>query len=192
MSNKAYLAKISLDKVPHLANYPGPEWISKAITELGEVEVAGAKSNPRILEYRRMASCTLGGDDGAVPWCAIFVNAMLAQSAVKGTGSAMARSFANSKDFERLEKPMVGCITVISSNRGPASGHVFFYAGENGLFFFGLGGNQSDAVSVDAFHKSKLVGHYWPKGIAKNPAPFNQPVRLARTGAPPNKPVRDA
>ena len=87
---------------------------------------------------------------------------------------------------------MVGAITGISSSRGPASGHVFFYAGENGLMFAGLGGNQNDAVSVDFFQKAKLVGHYWPKGWAKNPAPVNQPVRLARRLLPHEAKVREA
>jgi uncharacterized protein (TIGR02594 family) len=177
----------------HLRSMAPPEWLSAATRELGQTEVAGARSNPRIIEYRRMSGLALGGDDGAVPWCAIFVNAMLALAGVRGSGSAMARSFASSSAFERLAAPMVGCITVISSSRGPASGHVFFYTAENGLFLQALGGNQNDSVSISMFQKAKLVGHYWPKGQPKPPPPFDTPVRLARPLLPHERqPARDA
>jgi uncharacterized protein (TIGR02594 family) len=157
-----------------------PTWLALATRELGQREVSGAKSNPRILQYREFSSLRLAGEDSVVPWCAIFINAMLARAGVPGSGSALARSFAASKHFEKLAAPIVGCITVISSNRGPASGHVFFYTGENGLFFQALGGNQDDSVNVAMFQRKKLVGHYWPKGQPKPPAPYDKPVKLAR------------
>lgn len=180
-----------LAKVPaaaaHLKNWPLPKWLEAAIGEIGQREVSGGKSNPRIVEYRTIAKLDLKGDDGDVPWCAIFVNAMLAQAGVKGSGSGMARSFASSKDFEKLAAPMVGCITVISSNRGPSSGHVFFYTAENGILFQALGGNQDDRVSIGMFAKKRLVGHYWPKGAPKPASPFDKPVKLARPPLPAEK-----
>ena len=180
-------------KAPHLASWLLTPWLKAALGEVGQTEIAGAKSNPRILEYRRMANISIGGDDSVVPWCAIFVNAMLETAGVKGSGSAMARGFAGSKNFEKLDAPMVGCITVISSSRGPASGHVFFYTAENGLFFQALGGNQDDSVNVSMFQKKKLVGHYWPKGVAKLPAPYHKPVKLPRPLLPlEKKATRDA
>lgn len=188
------LAK-AYEKAPHLSNWTLPRWMELALKEVGQAEIAGAKSNPRILEYRRMAGLTQFGamDDGQVPWCAIFINAMLAEAGVKTSGSAMARSFAKHPDFIRLEQPMVGCITVISSSRGPGSGHVFFYTGENGLFFQSLGGNEDDSVSCGKmWPKKPLVGHYWPKAAPPLAAPFNRPVRLARPLLPhERKAVRD-
>lgn len=188
------LAKV-YEKAPHLSNWTLPKWVSLALEEVGQDEIAGAKSNPRILEYRRMAGLTQFGsmDDGQVPWCAIFVNAMLAGAGVKTSGSAMARSFAKHPDFVRIEKPMVGAVTVIGSSRGPASGHVFFYTAENGLMFQALGGNQNDSVSISMFQKAKLVGHFWPKAVPRLAAPFDQPVRLARPLLPhEKKAARDA
>lgn len=187
------LAK-AVAKAPHLSNWILTPWLKAAIEEIGQAEVAGAKSNPRILEYRKMAGLTQFGamDDGVVPWCAIFVNAMLAQAGVKTSGTAMARSFTKHPDFIKLEKPVVGCITVISSSRGPASGHVFFYVGENPLFFVSLGGNENDAVACGKmWQKAKLVGHYWPKAVPLPPAPFDQPVRI-NTLPQQRKAVRDA
>lgn len=181
------------EKAPHLKTWPLSPWLAAALDEVGQKEVAGKGSNPRILEYRRMAGIALGGDDSVVPWCAIFVNAMLAKAGVKTSGNAMARSFAASPHFERLKAPIVGCITVISSSRGPASGHVFFYVGENGILFQALGGNQNDQVNVAMFQKAKLVGHFWPKGVPHPAAPFDTPVRLARPLLPhEKKAARDA
>ena len=181
------------DQASHLKNWPNPAWLTAAIAEIGQAEVSGAKSNPRILDYRKLARVPLQGDDGVVPWCAIFVNAMLEKAGVTGSLSGMARSFASAIQFEKLAAPIVGCITVISSNRGAASGHVFFYTGENGLFFQALGGNQNDSVSVAMFQKAKLVGHYWPKGQAKPKPPHDQPYKLPRPLLPhERKPVSDA
>ena len=88
---------------------------------------------------------------------------------------------------------MVGCITVIGSSRGPASGHVFFYTAENGINFQAFGGNQDDAVNIRQYSKKKLVGHYWPKGVSKPSAPFDKPVKLARPLLPhEKKAARDA
>lgn len=187
------MSAAELAKSPHLKSWSMPAWLKAAIGELGQAEVSGAKSNPRIIAYRKMAECGLGGDDGAVPWCAIFVNAMLAQAKTDGSGSAMARGFASSRNFRKLAAPVVGCITVLSSSRGPASGHVGFYTGENGLFFQMLGGNQNDAVTISMFQKAKLVGHYWPVNAPLPPAPFDKPVRLSRPLLPrEKKAVRDA
>ncbi len=186
------LAK-AVAKAPHLANWTLPPWLKLAINEIGQTEVAGAKSNPRILEYRRMAGLTQFGemDDGKVPWCAIFINAMLAESGVKTSGTAMARSFVRHPDFIRLEKPMIGCITVISSSRGPASGHVFFYTAENGILIQSLGGNEDDSVSCGKmWSKKQLVGHFWPRAVPLLAPPFDQPVKISTL--PNHKAVRDA
>lgn len=184
---------MSLAKAPHLANWTLPPWLTLAIAEIGQTEISGPKSNPRILEYRKLAGLPQFGamDDGKVPWCAIFVNAMLAQAGVKTSGSAMARSFVKHPDFIRVEKPMVGCITVISSSRGPASGHVFFYTGENGILFQSLGGNEDDSVSCGKmWSKAKLVGHFWPRAVPQLAPPFDQPVKISTL--PQRKAVRDA
>jgi uncharacterized protein (TIGR02594 family) len=175
---------MSTSKLPanaaHLANMPLPIWLKHAIAEIGTAEITGAKSNPRIMQYRKLAKIAIGGDDSVVPWCAIFINAMLGLSGVKGSGSAMARSFVSSVYFERLAEPMIGCITVTSSNRGPVSGHVFFYTGEDGLFYQGCGGNQNDSVNISMHQKKKLIGHFWPKGQPKPKAPYDQPCKLKR------------
>jgi uncharacterized protein (TIGR02594 family) len=171
----------------HLKAAPKPGWLMKGIDELGQREVSGAASNPRIIQYRRMGKTPLGGDDGAVPWCAIFTNAMMETVGVSGSGSAMARSYVSSGAFRRLSQPALGCIAVKSSNRGPASGHVGFYVGEDGLFVYLLGGNQNDEVNISAFRKKEFIGFYWPKGQPELAAPWNAAYRLTRPSLPHEK-----
>jgi uncharacterized protein (TIGR02594 family) len=186
LSKKSPASNPLLAAAPHLGDANIPAWLKLAIGELGQHEIAGSKSNQHILNYRKIAGIALEGDDSLVPWCAVFVNAMLAKAGVKTSGSGMARSFTSSSHFEKLSQPCVGCITVISSARGAGSGHVFFYAAENGLFFQALGGNQNNSVSLGLFHKSKLVGHYWPKGQPHPHYPLDRPVKLTRIA--PNAP----
>ena len=180
---KAPLKNPRLKPAPHLDTANIPAWLKFAIAELGQHEVAGSKSNAHILEYRKIAGIALDGDDSVVPWCAVFVNAMLAKAGVKNSNSGLARSFASSSRFEKLTQPCVGCITVISSSRGSNSGHVFFYSAENDLFFQALGGNQDNGVRLSLFPKSKLVGHYWPKGQVHSYYPLDRPFPLKKIAA---------
>jgi uncharacterized protein (TIGR02594 family) len=175
-----------------LRDAPMPPWMLSAFGEIGQAEVQGAKSNPRIIRYRQEAKVPLAGDDGAVPWCAIFTNAMLERNGGLGSKSGMARSYTSDSDFVRLSTPALGCIVVLSSNRGPASGHVGFYAGEDGLFVHLLGGNQNDAVNISAFQKKRVVGYFWPRGRALPRSPWDKAIRLARPQLPhEKKAVRD-
>ncbi|MGO4735961.1 TIGR02594 family protein [Bosea sp. 2KB_26] len=175
----------------YLADPEKPRWLNSALAELGVSEVAGARSNPRILDYRNVGKTPFGGDDGAVPWCAIFVNAMLEKSGTPGSGSAMARSYVKHAGFEKLVAPMLGCIAVKSSNRGRASGHVGFYVGEDTSFIYLLGGNQNDSVNFSAFRRAEFVGYFWPKDRPKPAAPWDKPYRLPPIGAKP-APVRES
>jgi uncharacterized protein (TIGR02594 family) len=161
-----------------------PPWLAWARAELGVRETPGPVSTKRIMEYRAIAGIRLGGDDGAVPWCAIFVNAALVKAGDPGSRNAMARGFL--RWGRSLAGPAKGAIVVLSSSRGPLSGHVGFYVGETATHLRLLGGNQSDAVSIASFPKSKLLGYRWPSGAA---APKIGAL-ISQAGSP-ARPVRD-
>lgn len=192
------------DRFSYLKSAPCPPWLTWALAEVakGVRETPGPKSTARILEYRKIAHIPLGGEDGVVPWCAIGVNAALEACGVPGSRSAMARSFIGSAPFTRLKAPILGAICVKSSNRGPASGHVGFYVGEDGLFYYMAGGNQDDAWTISAFPKKQFVGFFYPKGQPEPAAPWNLPYKLPRPQLPhekkklaaasPAKPVKEA
>ncbi len=164
-----------------------PVWFKWALHELGIREVPGRGSNPRIIEYRRIAKIEIAGDDSDVPWCAIFANAALEANGIAGTRSAAARSFAHSDAMVPLAGPALGALAVFWRG-GPAGGlgHVGFYRGETASHVYTLGGNEGDAVSIVPLAKWAphfgLVGYFWPK---RGPAPDIAPV-LINAGAPLN------
>lgn len=139
-----------------------PLWLKTAVGEIGVKEAVGGKHNPQILAYHKATSLRAESDE--TPWCAAFVNWCLAQCNVKGTNMANARSFLGWG--KSLETPKAGCIVVFSSSRGPRSGHVGFYVGENpnGTVRV-LGGNQGDQVSVASYPAEKVLAYRWPEGM---------------------------
>lgn len=144
----------------------GPRWLEIARGELGVAEVQGPGSNPRVIEYH--AATTLKATSDDVPWCSAFVNWVMAQAGVKGTGSAAARSWT---EWGQACRPAEGCVVVLSRGPGPTSGHVGLLvriepkAGRVVL----LGGNQGDKVSVAAFPVSRVLAFRWPAGLQVPP-----------------------
>ena len=109
------------------------------------------------------AQCGSVGD----PWCAIFVNACLEAVGVRGTRSAMARSFEHDTNFVRLPGPALGAITTMwRGSPSAGTGHVFFYLGENDHGVLALGGNQNDRVCRQYEPRDRIVGYWWPKSVA--------------------------
>ena len=76
----------------------------------------------------------------------------------------LAATFLADRDLLVLDEPTLGAIFVYSRDGG---GHVTIYEGEDDEYYFCRGGNQSDAVNVARFPKSrKPVGIMWPAGLA--------------------------
>lgn len=164
-----------------------PAVLARARQELGVHETPGPVSNDRIIAYRRMGGLSgIKGDDGLVPWCAIFVNAMLHEVKLQGSGSAMARSFAHWGRDCPIGTP--GAVTVISSpSRGASAGHVFFATGRlTPTHIEGVGGNQSDAVTLAWWPRSRIVASRWP---AELQPPVGRPTLIG--GTAPSKEVSD-
>ena len=148
-------------------------WMQWAETEIGESEVPGPGSNPRILHYRAIAGLEdIKGDDSDVPWCKIFVNAAFVEAGLPIAKNAMALSIKSDPDFIRLSGPAYGAVAAFwRGTPKSGTGHIGFYCGEtaNGSRIYVLGGNESDAVRKAFFPASSikfgLVGYYWPKSI---------------------------
>lgn len=142
-----------------------PIWFTKAKKEIGTKELPENRG-PAIRRYVELGKC---GDEGE-PWCAIFANAMLESSSIKGTRSALARSFEHDPNFIKLTKPTLGCIvTFWRGSKGSGLGHVGFYNGELNGYISTLGGNESDMVRVEMLRSDGnsfgLSGFYWPKSV---------------------------
>lgn len=92
-------------------------------------------------------------------WCARFMNFVLQRSGHKGTGSDMARSFA---DYgQRISGPQVGAIAVMS--RGRRGGHVGIVSGidasGNPIV---ISGNHGHRVAEAAYSRGRIYAYVLP------------------------------
>lgn len=134
-------------------------WMPIAAAEVGVKEFPGNGDNPRIVEYLKSTnlSAPYNADD-ETPWCSGFANWCVERSGFEGTDSAWARSWLNWG--KKITTPRRGCIVVLK--RDVSSGHVAFYIGETATQIKVLGGNQSNAVSIGNYPKSRLLGYRIP------------------------------
>lgn len=144
-------------------------WYDWATKEIGQHELPENRG-PVVRRYIATGKCGEEGD----PWCAIFVNAALEASGVKGTRSPSSQSFRHSDDFVKLTGPTLGAIVVFwRISLGSGLGHVGFYDSETPGYINTLGGNEQDAVRKELLAKAGshfgLRDYWWPKTV---PVPF--------------------
>ncbi len=124
---------------------------------LGLKEKPGIDSHPTIAEWYKL--CKLdGSDDSKVPWCAVYMNGILNECKILGTGSGLARSFLkwgiSSKGFEEA-----GDIVVLERGSQSWQGHVgiLIKYSESGKTILVRGGNQNNSVSEEWFSAEKII-----------------------------------
>ncbi len=136
-------------------------WMPIALAEEGIKEFPGNDDNPRIIEYLKSTNLRAPYNSrDETPWCSAFANWCIERAGYEGTDSAWARSWASWG--KNLPTPRRGCIVVFTRPPNPAEGHVGFYFGETSTQIKVLGGNQSDAVNVKGYAKSRLIGYRIP------------------------------
>ena len=136
-----------------------PPWMSVALAELGIRRFPPGSINPRIVEYNNHTN--LVGYDDKISWCSSFVNWCMTHAGIRGTGSALARSWL---EWGRpLTRPVYGCIAILTRD-DPASwkGHVGFYLRHDDEHVHLFGGNQLDEVRELAYPLSEVIGYRWP------------------------------
>jgi uncharacterized protein (TIGR02594 family) len=140
-----------------------PRWLDFAWGDLGVAEIAGSQHNARVVRYYAEVGHPEIADD-EVAWCAAFLGACLERSGVRSTRSLMARSYLGWGD--PAPEPAYGAIAVLSRGFDPRLGHVGFLVGSTSADVILLGGNQGDAVGVQAFPRSRLLALRWPAGAS--------------------------
>lgn len=140
-----------------------PAWLAAAWAEFGVREKPGVANADAVLGYFAEAGHPKIRDD-ATPWCAAFAGAMLKRAGLGASGSLMARSYL--KWGSAIDTPRLGAITVLTRGKSASAGHVGFYLGHAETRVFLLGGNQSDAVTVEAFDVKRVLGYRWPEAVA--------------------------
>lgn len=142
------------------------DWMAIAHAELLVEEYAGRRHNPRILEYHATTGAAPQTDEAA--WCSSFVNWVMREAGVRGTGSAAARSWI--KWGTELREPRRGAVMITQRGgadveNGSNSGyHVAFFLRGDTETFYVLGGNQGDTVSeaMRRYANYKSWWYRWP------------------------------
>ena len=167
------LTALAIDKAPlenalptttHL-EISRPLWLEAGLKYLGTKEFAGGKDNPVIIDWAKEEGDSIAEQftHDSIPWCALFANHILTKVGLKGTETLWALDFAGKWPSIKLAGPAVGAFAPMKRNGG---GHIMIVVGRDQLGnIMGLGGNQSDAVTIAPFNVSRLnQGFYWPKG----------------------------
>lgn len=156
--NHAQSVSTDEDTTKKIGKPSEPRWLTIARGELGQHELAGPASNPRIVLYLRSAG--MFPNDEA-PWCSAFVNWCVEQAGLPGTDRGAARSWLSWG--VPLEQPQLGAIAVLWRD-APNSphGHVAFYVGGDANTITLLGGNQGNAVSIRQYPRARVLAYRWP------------------------------
>lgn len=154
-----------------------PLWLEAGLALVGTKERLGGKDNDIILSWAQDEGGDIAKDykHTSIPWCALIQNHMLTKVSLPGTETLWALDFNADLMKQRLghgwpavklSGPAVGAFAPMVRDGG---GHVICVVGKarNGNIM-GLGGNQSDTVSVIEFAPSRLNrGFWWPESVAQ-------------------------
>lgn len=124
---------------------------------IGTSEGPGPEDNPVIMEmYASVGHDWVEHD--SVAWCAAFVGHCLEKAGLRSTRRLNARSYLEWGIPVDLADAQAGDIVIFSRGSKSWQGHVGFFVKTAGAMIEVLGGNQSDAVNIQRYAKSRLLG----------------------------------
>jgi len=147
---------------------PQPRWLALAWEDLGVAETPGPQHTERVLAYYADVGHAQITDDETA-WCAAFLGSCLERAGIASARSLLARSYL--EWGEPAPSPRPGTVAVLSRGNDPTLGHVGFIVGSTATDIILLGGNQSDAVTVEVFPRARLLALRWPAATATSNAP---------------------
>ena len=132
--------------------------LAAAGTYLGIEEIPGARHNPEIMAmFEASGHGWVEGDE--TPWCAAFVNMVLAQLGIPHTGKLNARSYLEWGVPVDLADALPGDIVVLwRGNPNGWEGHVAPLVRREGDRLLLRGGNQGNAVSDAWYPVNRVLG----------------------------------
>jgi uncharacterized protein (TIGR02594 family) len=124
---------------------------------VGTKEIVGPADNPKIMEmYAAVGHDWVEHDETA--WCAAFVGYCLEKSGLRSTRALNARSYLNFGVAVELADAKEGDIVVFSRGKEAWQGHVAFFVAATATQIKVLGGNQTNAVTIANYAKTRLLG----------------------------------
>lgn len=134
-----------------------PPWMAEMHRRSGLHEV---RDNASLSSWLREWGRYLGNPKN-LPWCGDAVESCIAKTLPREplpSNPFFAQDWANFG--VDVGSPIVGSIGVI--RWGPTSGHVGIVAGTEPGRVHLLGGNQSNAINITSFKRSKFIAFRWP------------------------------
>lgn len=125
---------------------------------LGVREIPGKQHNPTILNWYRKLIVSVYDDETA--WCSTFVNFCALEAGYERTGKLNARSWLHIGERITTRQARQGDVIIFERGNSVWQGHVAFIQSinlETGRAVC-LGGNQNDAVNLQSYPLSKLLG----------------------------------
>ena len=143
-----------------------PLWLEAGMKFIGLKEAPGSKDNKIIIDWAKDEGGAIEATytHDSIPWCALFANMTLTKAGLKGTETLWALDFAGKWPSIKLAGAAVGAFAPMLRDGG---GHIGIVVGkdQHGNVML-LGGNQSDAVNIKPFSRSRLnKGFWWPKSV---------------------------
>lgn len=129
-----------------------------AFSYFGEREKPGKESNKKISEFiKKWAKKEI--DDSDIAWCSIFVNEINKESGLGYTNKLNARSWLELGEKIDLKEIKFGDIVILwRESVNSWKGHVGYFVNKNENELFILGGNQNNAVNIQAYNINRLLG----------------------------------
>lgn len=157
-------------------------WLEKLIEYEGQGfrEIAGKKSNPRILKWAHgVGKADYMVDDSKTPWCGIGMAGVLDEC---GLGHTIPKAPAAAISWLNCGvpcEPRVGAIAVFSR---PGGNHVTVIRRIRGHVWDCIGCNQGNAIQTDEYDGRKAKGTRWPVPL-KTPKEMEAESRIAAAAA---------
>lgn len=134
-----------------------PPWMAEMHRRMGLHEVRDSAVLTAFLKIGQFL-----GNPASLPWCGDAVESVIAKTLPSEPLPANPFFAQNWAKFGTdVKVPLVGAIGVIRWSAN--SGHVGIVAGIDGQKVHLLGGNQSNAINVSSFDRSKFIAFRWPK-----------------------------
>lgn len=134
----------------------------EADLKLNIKEAPGAANNQIIIKWFEVSKLAKKYWNDSTAWCGVYVNAKLLKYF---PASKLAKNPAWAADYLKIGTKLLsfkfGCIMVVKSDVSNSGYHVTFGYAQDGDYCLGAGGNQSNAVNVTRYHKSKIAAFIW-------------------------------
>lgn len=131
--------------------------LKNAISQYGVKEIPGNVDNSVIMQYAKDCGFTNYIHD-EISWCSLFANWVALKSDCVRSNDLAARSWL--KVGTETTIPQIGDVVVLwRVQKEGWQGHVGFYIRSDENYIYILAGNQGNAVSIEPFSKSFLLGY---------------------------------